>query len=48
MIHQGPMDTVGATYQRLATWIEENGYRSTGVAREVYLALRGGRPARAG
>ena len=45
VIHKGPMDTVGATYQRLAAWIEENGYRGTGVAREVYLAYGEGDPA---
>ncbi|MBX6166497.1 MAG: MerR family transcriptional regulator [Thermobispora bispora] len=38
IIHHGPMDTVGATYQQLARWIEENGYRSLGHSREVYLA----------
>ena len=43
-IHQGDMDTVGATYQNLAKWVEENGYRSTGVAREVYLRYGEGDP----
>ncbi|WP_433499430.1 MerR family transcriptional regulator [Sphaerimonospora sp. CA-214678] len=37
IVHHGPMDDADATVQRLATWIEENGYRSRGFAREVYL-----------
>lgn len=44
VIHRGGMDTVGATYQDLAKWIEENGYRGAGVAREVYLAYGEGDP----
>lgn len=37
VIHHGPMDHVDVVFQGLARWIEENGYRSTGLAREVYL-----------
>jgi DNA-binding transcriptional MerR regulator len=37
IIHHGSMDEVGQTFQTLAHWIEENGYRSLGLAREVYL-----------
>lgn len=37
LIHHGPMDTVEGSYQALAQWIEANGYRSSGFAREVYL-----------
>jgi DNA-binding transcriptional MerR regulator len=37
VIHHGPMDHVDATFQQFGRWIEENGYRSTGLAREVYL-----------
>lgn len=44
-IHQGHMDTVGVTYQNLAKWIEENGYHSSGAAREVYLTYGDGDPA---
>jgi DNA-binding transcriptional MerR regulator len=44
IIHHGPMDGVDATFQRLARWIEENGYRSTGLAREVYLRYGEGDP----
>lgn len=43
-IHQGHMDNVSATYQNLAKWIEANGYRSTGTAREVYLKYGEGDP----
>jgi len=31
------MDHVEASYQELGRWIEANGYRSNGFAREVYL-----------
>ena len=31
-----------ATFQKLAHWIEANGYRSTGTAREVTLFVEGG------
>jgi DNA-binding transcriptional MerR regulator len=37
VVHHGAMATIGGTYQRLAVWIEENGYRTDGTAREVYL-----------
>jgi DNA-binding transcriptional MerR regulator len=37
MIHRGVMADIGGSYQRLAVWIEENGYRTDGTAREVYL-----------
>ncbi|WP_214320830.1 MerR family transcriptional regulator [Nonomuraea sediminis] len=37
IIHNGSMDDVGRTFQTLAHWIEENGYRSLGLAREVSL-----------
>ncbi|MET7462925.1 MerR family transcriptional regulator [Nonomuraea sp. NPDC005501] len=37
VIHHGSMDGVGATFQALAHWIEENGYRSLSLGREVYL-----------
>lgn len=36
-IHHGSMATIGEAYQILATWIEDNGYRTDGTAREVYL-----------
>lgn len=37
LIHRGSMENIGASYQVLATWIEDNGYRQEGFAREVYL-----------
>jgi DNA-binding transcriptional MerR regulator len=37
MIHRGSMDHVGATFEQLARWIEDNGYKTVGLAREVYL-----------
>lgn len=36
-MHHGAMDGVLPTWQAVARWIEENGYRSTGVPRELYL-----------
>ena len=37
IIHHGSMDTCEESYQALAQWVEANGYRSKGFAREVYL-----------
>ncbi len=37
IIHRGPMDYVERSIQILARWIEENGYRTNGCSREVYL-----------
>ncbi|MFF8276562.1 MerR family transcriptional regulator [Streptomyces lateritius] len=37
VVHRGPMDGILPTAQTLATWIDANGYRSTGYARELYL-----------
>lgn len=45
VVHHGPMDDVMPTVQALARWIDANGYRSTGYAREVYLAYGQGDPA---
>lgn len=38
IIHRGPMEKVGPTFQTLAHWIEQNGYRAVGLAREVSLS----------
>lgn len=35
--HNGPMATIGESYQLLATWIDTEGFRTDGSAREVYL-----------
>ncbi|GAA3718976.1 MerR family transcriptional regulator [Nonomuraea antimicrobica] len=37
IIHHGPMEAVGPTFQALAHWIEETGHRSRDLAREVSL-----------
>ncbi|NUR90049.1 MAG: MerR family transcriptional regulator [Nonomuraea sp.] len=37
IIHHGPMEEVGPTFQALAHWIEANGYRPLDLAREVSL-----------
>jgi DNA-binding transcriptional MerR regulator len=37
IIHHGSMDQVLSTDQALARWVDANGYRSTGYAREVTL-----------
>ncbi|WP_262286488.1 MerR family transcriptional regulator [Micromonospora sp. MA102] len=37
LVHHGPMDEVEASMRVLARWIEENGWRAEGYAREVYL-----------
>ncbi|WP_406080032.1 MerR family transcriptional regulator [Micromonospora sp. NBC_00858] len=37
IIHHGAMDDVEQSMETLARWIEENGYRTDGFAREVYL-----------
>lgn len=36
-VHHGRMADIGEGYQALATWIEDNGYRTDGTARETYL-----------
>ncbi len=43
IVHHGEMDNVLSTVQTLATWIEENGHRSAGYNREVYLECMGDR-----
>jgi effector-binding domain-containing protein len=37
IVHRGRMDDVLPTVQTLARWIDENGYRSAGYPRELYL-----------
>ena len=37
-MHLGPFDKVGDTYQRLKTYIEENGYQIAGDCHEIYLS----------
>ncbi|MEU0551309.1 MerR family transcriptional regulator [Micromonospora sp. NPDC005979] len=37
IVHRGSMDDADRSVQALARWIEDNGYRPDGFAREVYL-----------
>ncbi len=37
IVHRGSYDSMGEPYQRLLTWIEDNGYRICGPNREVYI-----------
>ncbi|WP_433538881.1 MerR family transcriptional regulator [Micromonospora sp. CA-249363] len=37
IVHHGSMDDADRSVQALARWIEDNGYRPNGFAREVYL-----------
>ncbi|MGW4483976.1 MerR family transcriptional regulator [Amycolatopsis sp. NPDC004368] len=42
LVHRGTMDTIAGSYQALARWIDDNGYRAEPVkAREVYLHTEG-------
>lgn len=43
IVHRGSMDDVMPTLQALARWIDENGYRSAGGNRELYLDCDGPR-----
>ncbi len=37
IIHKGPYEACAPTYEKLYTWIEQNGKTITGPVREVYL-----------
>lgn len=37
VVHRGSMDAVMEPWQALGRWVDENGYRSAGPAREVTL-----------
>jgi DNA-binding transcriptional MerR regulator len=39
VVHAGPFATLGQAYDALAKWIDENGYRIVGPARELNLRL---------
>jgi DNA-binding transcriptional MerR regulator/predicted transcriptional regulator YdeE len=41
IVHRGCMSEIGNTWQSLARWIDANGYRSAGLARELYLYCEG-------
>jgi effector-binding domain-containing protein len=37
IVHRGRIDDVLPAWQALARWIDDNGHRSSGPARELYL-----------
>jgi effector-binding domain-containing protein len=37
IIHKGPYENLGQTYQALMTWVEAHGYQTAGSNREVYI-----------
>ena len=37
IVHHGPMQEVGTSFEALARWIDANGYTGTGLVREVFL-----------
>lgn len=37
IVHVGPYETVGESYQALATWVDEHGFRIAGPPHEIYL-----------
>ena len=44
IVHQGNVETIGATYGQLMGWIETNGYRLVGPTREVHVQWQEGDP----
>lgn len=36
IIHKGPYEECNSTYEKLFAWLEEKGYKITGLFREVY------------
>ena len=36
-VHKGPLHEIGATYQALSAWLDEEGYEVAGAAEGVYL-----------
>ena len=38
IVHVGPYETLGESYQALADWIGQHGYRMSGPPREIYLS----------
>ena len=39
LVHRGPFDQIGCTYQLLMAWIQRNGYQVAGDVREVYVNM---------
>lgn len=44
IIHRGPFSTIGDTYNKILSWIADNGYRIVGPCEEVYLTEPGNTP----
>jgi len=38
IVHTGPYETLGDTYQAIAAWIDEHGYQVSGPVQEIYLS----------
>ncbi|MBK5107822.1 MAG: GyrI-like domain-containing protein, partial [Anaerolineales bacterium] len=36
VVHDGPFITIGEAYAAILKWIEANGYKINGPAREIY------------
>lgn len=36
-VHYGTMAGIGETWEALLGWVEENGYKPSGIGRELYL-----------
>jgi effector-binding domain-containing protein len=43
-IHRGPFSNIGDTYNKLTSWIANNGYQIIGPCEEVYLTEPGNTP----
>jgi AraC family transcriptional regulator len=44
IIHKGPFSTIHDTYDKIISWISNNGYQITGPPEEVYLTEPGNTP----
>jgi effector-binding domain-containing protein len=44
IIHRGPFSTIGDTYNKIISWIDNNGYKIIGPPEEVYLTEPGNTP----
>jgi effector-binding domain-containing protein len=40
-VHKGPFEGIGGAYDAVMKWVEANGYRASGPAREVYIKSMG-------
>jgi len=46
VVHRGPMEEVGPSYEGLVRWIDDSGYRLAGPSRELYLEWHDDDPSR--